>query len=198
MTVIVSLVAVFALGGLSFWNLCSKWLQDRKDRKQRRVSTAIHLLPWLYEVGSRHQHLSWEITRGLDIDLLLRNPWQFQEAFRLPDLTDANALQYLWTLFPTSFSQVTQLLLAVSSYNALVDSAPLCQQREDASHSGRYGAEIPLRLRAIGQCLTSAIGEIKKILASNGLDLGPTVPGQNKVAQQPQAICPAEASGIQT
>src|ERR1700748_666559 len=146
MTVIVSLVAVFALGGLSAWNLCCRWLQDRKDRRQKRVSTAIRLLRWLYEVGSRHQHLSWEIAQGLNIDLLLRNPWQFQEAFRLPDLTDASALQDLGTLPSISFSHVTQLLLVVSNYNALVDSAPLCQQREDASPSGRYGAEIPPRL----------------------------------------------------
>lgn len=198
MTVIVSLLAVFAVGGLSAWSLRCRWLQDQRDKKQRRISTAIHLLRWLYEVGSRHQHLSWEITRGLDIDLLLRNPWQFQEAFRLPDLIDANALQYLWTLLPTSFSQVTQLLLAVSSYNALVDSAPLYQQREGANHSGRYGAEIPPRLQAIGQCLASATGEIEKILASNGPDLGPTIPGQKTPTQQPQAICPAAASGIQT
>lgn len=198
MTVIISLVAVFALGGLSAWNLCSRWLQDRKDKRQKRVSSAIRLLRWLYEVESRHQHLNWEITQGLDVDLMLRNPWQFQEAFRLPDLTDASALQDLWTLPSLSFSQVTQLLLTVSSYNAFVDSAPLCRQREDASRSPRYGAETPVRLRAVGQCLASAIGEIRKILTSNGLDLGPPVPCQKTFAQLPQAICPAAACGVQT
>ena len=197
MTIIVSLVAFFALGGLSAWNLYCGRLQNRKDKKQKRVSTAIHLLRWLYEVGSRHQHLSWEITQGLDIDLLLRNPWQFQEAFRLPDLTDANALQNLGTLPSISFSHVTQLLLAVSNYNALVDSVPLCQQREDASYSGRYAAEMPLRLQAIGRCLVSATGEIEKILASSGLDSGSPVPDQKKPAQRPHAICPAVVPDIQ-
>ena len=198
MTAIASLAAILALGCLSAWNLCCRFLEDRKNRKQKRASTAIRLLPWLYEVRSRHQHLSWETRQGLDIDLMLRNPWQFQEAFRLPDPTDANALQHLWALPATPFSHVMQLLLTVCGYNALVDSAPLCQQRENVSRSGRYGAEIPLQLQAIGHHLTSVIREIETILVPSGLDLEQLVLDQPKSTRQPETVCTSPVSGIQT
>lgn len=198
MTAIASLAVILVLGGLSTWNLCSRLLEDRKGRKQKRVSTAIRLLPWLYEVRSRHQHLSWETRRGLDIDLMLRNPWQFQEAFRLPGLTDADALEDLWALPAAPFSHVTQLLMAVCGYNALVDSAPLCQQRENASRAGRYGGEIPPRLQAIGQHLICAMREIENILAPSGVDPERPSPDQRKSTQQPEAVCTVAVSDIQT
>jgi hypothetical protein len=91
----------------------------------------------------------------------LRNPWQFQEAFNFPVLQDVAALQDLWILAPNSFSQVTKLLAAVSSYNARVDSVSLYQLNESTVCVSRYSADMLLRLREIGTFVASAITEIE-------------------------------------
>jgi hypothetical protein len=158
---IVFFIAIFGIGCFSGWQLRRPQPDAGMENRQRLAATAIRLLRWLRAVRSQHLHRMWEIEQGLDIELVLRNPWQFQDIFRLADVPDT-ALQDIWTFEHAPFCEVTKLLIAVSDYNALVDSAPQRLLRENSNN--RYSADILSRLHALSDLMQTAATALEKIV----------------------------------
>jgi hypothetical protein len=158
-----SLIALLTIVSVSVWHIRSSRAEMLTDRQQKLVATAIRLAPWLSRLRSRYQHLTWEIEQGLNLELALRNPWQFQEDFTLPELQDVAALQDLWVLTPAPFSKIATLLLAVSNYNALVGRPSLYLQGGSPDSTSEYAAFVTTRLRAIGELAASATSAVEQI-----------------------------------